>query len=41
MSGRPSAENLSPLAGLKVLELGDGTAGAYATDVLAALGAAV
>jgi crotonobetainyl-CoA:carnitine CoA-transferase CaiB-like acyl-CoA transferase len=41
MSGRQPAGDLSPLAGLKVLELGDGTAGAYAADVLAALGAAV
>jgi crotonobetainyl-CoA:carnitine CoA-transferase CaiB-like acyl-CoA transferase len=35
------ADRLSPLAGLKVLELGDGVAGAYAADVLAALGATV
>ena len=35
------AERLSPLAGLTVLELGDGVAGAYAADVLAALGATV
>jgi crotonobetainyl-CoA:carnitine CoA-transferase CaiB-like acyl-CoA transferase len=41
MSGAPPAHELAPLAGLTVLELGDGVAGAAATDVLAALGAAV
>ena len=41
MSGQQSVPELSPLAGLKVLELGDGIAGAAATDVLAALGATV
>ena len=41
MSGQQSAHGWEPLAGLTVLELGDGVAGASATDVLAALGAAV
>jgi crotonobetainyl-CoA:carnitine CoA-transferase CaiB-like acyl-CoA transferase len=41
VSGQQSAHGWEPLAGLTVLELGDGVAGASATDVLAALGAAV
>ncbi len=40
MSGVPERAP-GPLAGLKVLELGDGVAGAAAADVLAALGADV
>ena len=35
----PAAGPPGPLAGLTVLELGDGVAGAAAADVLAALGA--
>ena len=41
MSGQQRTHELAPLAGLTVLELGDGVAGAAATDALAALGAAV
>ena len=41
MSGPAPAHQPGPLAGLAVLELGDGVAGAAAADILAALGAAV
>jgi len=41
VSGQQSAHELAPLSGLRVLELGDGIAGAAAADVLAALGAVV
>jgi crotonobetainyl-CoA:carnitine CoA-transferase CaiB-like acyl-CoA transferase len=41
MSGPAPAHQPGPLAGLTVLELGDGVAGAAAADILTALGAAV
>src|SRR5579862_9849460 len=41
MSGPAPAQQPGPLAGLAVLELGDGVAGAAAADILAALGAEV